>query len=77
MQLAAICVGNIQCNFNHQVKMACLLTSSKLLLLKEVGSVRLRESDVHPISPKAPAPQYQSTDRKKGKEKILEDYSRD
>ena len=25
------------------------------LLLKKVGSARLRESDVHPISPKTPA----------------------
>ena len=30
-----------------------------LLLFKKVGSARLRESDVHPISPKTPAPQYQ------------------
>ena len=26
------------------------------LLLKKVGSARLRESDIHPISPKTPAP---------------------
>ena len=30
-----------------------------LLLLKKVGSARLRESDVYPISPKTPDPQYQ------------------
>ena len=30
-----------------------------LLLLKEVGSARLRDSDIHPISPKTPAPKYQ------------------
>ena len=48
-----------------------------LLLLKKVGSARLRESDVHPISPKTPAPQYQPIDRKKRKGKIVEDYSRD
>ena len=30
-----------------------------LLLLKEVGIARLRESDIHPISQKTPAPQYQ------------------
>ena len=48
-----------------------------LLLLKKVGSARLRESDVHPISPKTPAPQYQQTDRKKRKGKRVEDYSRD
>ena len=48
-----------------------------LLLLKEVGSARLRESDLHPISPKTPAPQYQPIDRKKRKEKLVEDNSRD
>ena len=48
-----------------------------LLLLIEVGSARLRESDIHPISPKTPAPQYQPIDRKKRKGKIVEDYSRD
>ena len=48
-----------------------------LLLLKKVSSARLRESDIHPISPKAPAPQYQPIDRKKRKGKTVEDYSRD
>ena len=48
-----------------------------LLLLKTVGSARLRESDVHPISPKTPAPHYQPIDRKKRKGKRVEDYSRD
>ena len=48
-----------------------------LLLLKKVGSSRLRESDVHPISPKTPASQYQPIDRKKRKRKFVEDYSRD
>ena len=33
-----------------------------LLLFKKVGSARLRESDVHPISPRTPAPQYQPLD---------------
>ena len=47
------------------------------LLLKEVGSARLRESDIHPISPKTPAPQYQPIDRMKRNLKIVEDYSRD
>ena len=47
-----------------------------LLLLKKVGSARLRESDVHPISPKTPAPRYQPIDRKKRKGKRVEDYSR-
>ena len=36
-----------------------------------------RDSDVHPISPKTPAPQYQPIDRKKRKGKRVEDYSRD
>ena len=48
-----------------------------LLLLKKVSSERLRESDIYPISPKTPAPQYQPIDRKKRKGKIAEDYSRD
>ena len=48
-----------------------------LLLLKKVGSARLGESDIHPISPKTPAPQYQPIDRKKTKGKRVEDYSRD
>ena len=48
-----------------------------LLLLKKVGSARLRESDVHPISPKTPAPQCQPIARKKRKGKRVEDYSRD
>ena len=46
------------------------------LLLKKVGSARLRESDVHPINPKTPAPQYQPIDRKKRKRKRVEEYSR-
>ena len=36
-----------------------------------------RESDIHPISPKTPAPQYQPIDRKKRKEKRIEDYGKD
>ena len=40
-----------------------------LLLLKKVGSARLRKSGIHPISPKTPAPQYQPIDRKKRKGK--------
>ena len=54
-----------------------LLLLLLLLLLKKVGSARLRESDVHPISPKTPAPQYQHIDRKNRKGKGVEDYSRD
>ena len=48
-----------------------------LLLLNVVGSARLGESDVRPISPKTPAPQYQPIDRKERNGKTLEDYSRD
>ena len=48
-----------------------------LLLLKEVGSARLRESDIYNISGKTPAPQYQPIDRKNINGKIVEDYSRD
>ena len=40
-----------------------------LLLLKKVGSATLRESDIHPISPKTSAPQNQPIDRKKRKGK--------
>ena len=47
-----------------------------LLLLKEEGSARLRESDIHLISPKTSAPQYQLIERRE-KVKIVEDYSRD
>ena len=48
-----------------------------LLLFKKVGSAKLRESDIHLISPKTPAPPYQPIDRKKRTGKIIEDYSRD
>ena len=34
-------------------------------------------SDIHPINPKTPAPQYQPIDRKNRKGKIMKDYSRD
>ena len=46
-----------------------------LLLLKEVGSARLRESDIQAISRKTPATQYQPIDRKKRNGEIVEDYS--
>ena len=42
-----------------------------LLLLNEVGSARLTESDINHISPKTPALQYQPIDRKKRKGKIV------
>ena len=48
-----------------------------LLLLKKVGSARLRESEIHNISPKIPVSHYQPIDRKKRKGKIVEDYSTD
>ena len=48
-----------------------------LLLLKKVSSARLWESNIHLISPKTPAPQYQPIDRKKRKGERVEDYSRD
>ena len=54
-----------------------VITESLLLLLKKVGSARLGESDIHPISPETPAPEYQPIDRKKRKGKRLEDCSRD
>ena len=43
-----------------------------LLLLKKAGSARLRESDIHHISTKTPAPQYQPIDRKKRNGKFLD-----
>ena len=53
----------------------------KLLLLLLLNKGRQckaeRESDIHPISPKTPAPQYQPIDRENRKEKRVEDYSRD
>ena len=48
-----------------------------LLLKKKVGSARLREGDIHTVSPKTPAPQYQPIERKKRKGKRVEDYSMD
>ena len=48
-----------------------------LLLLKRVCNARLRESDIHPIRPKTPTPQYQPNDRKNRKGKIVEYYSKD
>ena len=44
-----------------------------LLLLKEVVTAGLGESDVHPIIAKTPVPQYQPIDRKKRKGEIVED----
>ena len=47
-----------------------------IVIIKRGGSARLRESDIHPISPKSPAPQYQPIDRNKRKNSRI-DYSRD
>ena len=58
-------------------KLLVTYTLLLLLLLKMVGSARLRESDVHSISLKTPAPQYQPIARKKRNGKKVEDYSRD
>ena len=57
-----------------QLNITQSLFSNLLLLLKKVCRARLRESDIHPISPKTPAPQYQPIDRKKRKGKRVEDY---
>ena len=48
-----------------------------IIIIKKVSSARLGESDIHPISPKTPAPQYQPIDRKKRKGNRVEDNSRD
>ena len=47
------------------------------IIIKIGRNARLRESDIHPISPKTIAPQYQPLDRKKRKGKIVKDYSKD
>ena len=57
--------------------MIILLVLLLLLLLKKVSSARLRESDIHHISPKTKAPQYQPIDRKKRKGKRVGDCSKD
>ena len=75
MHLKSIFSNCIQLHFIFlaHTRMGSLL----LLLLKKVSSARLGESDINPISPKTPAPQYQPMDRKKRKGKRVEDYSRD
>ena len=50
-----------------------LYTLLLLLLLKEVGSARLGERDLHPISTKIPCPQYQPIDRTKRRGKVVDD----
>ena len=64
-------------NININTELSNTLLLLLLLLLKKDGSARVRESDVHPISPKTPAPQYQPIDRKKRKGQRVEDYIRD
>ena len=63
----------------EQIQMNTIAKNTFLLLLslKKVSSARLGESDIHPISPNNPAPQYQPIDRKKRKRKRVEDYSMD
>ena len=48
-----------------------------IIIIIKKGRQCKAESDVHPISSKTPALQYQPIDRKKRKGKIVEDYSRD
>ena len=48
-----------------------------IIIIKKGRQCKAESDDVHPISPKTPAPQYQPIDRKKRKGKRLEDYSRD
>ena len=74
------CILFAKPNFNTRTetfKITIDDTELLLLLLEKVDSARLRESGIHPISPKTPVPQYQPIDRKKRKGKKVEDYSRD
>ena len=64
---------NGNCGFQYQ----CMLSAIIIIVKKKVGSARLRESDIHPISLKTSAPQYQPIDRKKGNGKRAEGNSRD
>ena len=48
-----------------------------IIIIKKRQQCKVGESDIHPISPKTPAPQYQPIDRKKRNGKKVEDYSRD
>ena len=52
------------------------LTGRNFITLKEVGTARMGESDLHPISPKSPAPQYQPIDSKKRNGRVVEDKER-
>ena len=59
------------------IRSKLLIFSLLLLLLSNRSVVQGWESDIHPISSKTPAPQYQPIDRKKRNGKILDEYSRD
>ena len=62
------------CTENRPLLQRLLLLLLLLLLLKEAGSATLKESDIHPINPKTPAPEYQlPIDRRKRNGKIVED----
>ena len=48
------------------------------IIIKKGQQCKAGRSDIHPISPKTPAPQYQpNTNRKKRKGTRVEDHSRD
>ena len=44
-----------------------------ILLLKKGGNARLAESDLHPVSPRTPAPQLPTRRKKEEKKKRVED----
>ena len=48
-----------------------------IIISKKGRQCKVRESDIHPISPKISALQYQPIDREKRMGKIIEDYSMD
>lgn len=58
------------CHLEWWGLLSLLLLSS---LLKDVGSDRLGESDLHPANPKTPASKYQPLDSKNRKGKIVKD----
>ena len=47
-----------------------------IIIIIKRGRQCKAESNIHPLSPKNPAPQYQPIDKNKRKEKIVEDYCR-
>ena len=40
-----------------------------IIIIQKVGNAKPGENDIHPIGPKTPAPQYQSIEWQKRKEK--------